>query len=123
MRSRASALVGLCLLLGGCVGEGAVTWEDDIGPLIAAECSGCHGGSEPESDLTLDTRENLLALEATQADFMLVEPGAHIDSYLWHKLANTQTIAGGSGSAMPQGSQLDPVDIDRVADWIDAGAQ
>jgi hypothetical protein len=113
----------LCCFLGGCAVEGTLTWEDEIGPLIVSECGGCHGGADPESNLRFDTRENLLSLESTQTDLMLVEPGAHIDSYLWHKLANTQLIAGGSGSAMPQGAQLDPVDIDIVAEWIDAGAE
>lgn len=115
------ALLGAALVttLSGCA---APTWEADVGPLFAAECASCHGGSSPEADLLLDDRDALVDAPATQADMPLLSPGDHLDSYLWHKLANTQTIAGGSGSAMPQGRVLDDELVDLVADWIDAGA-
>lgn len=111
--------VGLGLVLAGCA---APTWEEDVGPLFAVECASCHSGSTPEADLLLDDRDALVDAPAAQADMPLLAPGDHLDSYLWHKLANTQAIAGGSGSAMPQGRVLDAAVVDLVADWIDAGA-
>ncbi len=109
----------LLALLAGCA---APTWDADIGPLLRAECSGCHGGDEPEADFVIEERDDIVDVPATQADMALVTPGDALDSYLWHKLANTQAIAGGSGSAMPQGQVLDDADVERVRDWIEAGA-
>ena len=117
MRGLLAAALGITLA--SCT---ASTWEDDVEPLFAAECASCHSGSTPEADLLLDDRDALIDAPATQADMPLVSPGDHLDSYLWHKLANTQAIAGGSGSAMPQGRVLDDELVDLVGDWIDAGA-
>lgn len=119
MRALAPGLAAVALLA-GCA---APTWDADVGPLLVGECSGCHGGAEPEAGFVLEGRDDIVDVPATQADMLLVTPGDSLDSYLWHKLANTQAIAGGSGSAMPQGQVLDDLDVELVGDWIEGGAR
>jgi hypothetical protein len=52
-----------------------------------------------------------------------IEPGNHLQSYLWHKINGTQLSAGGSGVRMPQfGPFFSAAELDGIAGWIDAGA-
>ena len=51
----------------------------------------------------------------------LIEPGNHLQSYLWHKVAGTQSIAGGLGQQMPLANHWSSEDIDLLAQWIDLG--
>jgi hypothetical protein len=52
----------------------------------------------------------------------LIEPGNHLQSYLWHKVAGTQSIAGGLGRRMPVNHEWPEEDIEMLARWIDLGA-
>lgn len=113
------------LLLAGCpsADPDGVLWED-VAPLFNAECAGCHGGAEPEADLVIDGPDALVGVQSAQTtDMPLVTAGDPLQSYVWHKLENTQTVAGGSGSVMPQSGLLDAADIELVEAWIDAGAR
>jgi hypothetical protein len=52
-----------------------------------------------------------------------VSPGNPKKSYLLHKLRGTQSGAGGNGQQMPLGgSPLPPDAIDKISQWIGAGA-
>lgn len=116
------------LLLAGCVPEEettALSFERDVAPLFWGECNVCHEGETPDADLELweDPYGNTVGVPSTQTDMALVEPGDHLYSYLWHKINGTQTIAGGSGTAMPLDGLLSADEVALVAAWIDAGAQ
>ena len=51
-----------------------------------------------------------------------VEPNDSTLSYLMHKLDGTQVGAGGGGTEMPPGAQLQQWERDAIRAWIDAGA-
>ena len=120
--------LGLALLLGGC-GPNAeqpeettqTPFERDLAPLLAM-CSGCHGGTTPEAGLDLTDPRTILEAPSKQIDMPLVEPGNHLRSYLWHKVAGTQSIAGGLGRSMPPDEPWSADDIELLARWIDLGA-
>ena len=90
-----------------------------------AGCIGCHAGEFPDGglDLTGDLYDRLLTTPSQQSALPLVEPFDSRASYLWHKLGGTQGIAGGSGTRMPLGEPLPAEVVDRVAEWIDRGAE
>jgi len=90
-----------------------------------AGCIGCHAGEFPDGglDLTGDLYDRLLTTPSQQSALALVEPFDSRASYLWHKLGGTQGIAGGSGTRMPLGDALPDEVVDRVAEWIDRGAE
>lgn len=111
------------LFMVGC-GSPGLTFEDDIAPIVQRECTGCHAGSSADADLDLrdDPFGTLINRDSAQAEFPLIEAGDALDSYAWHKINGTQTLAEGSGSSMPLGRWLLPEEIDLIGDWIDAGA-
>lgn len=108
----------------GTTGE-AVGFAADVWPIFAPRC-GCHLDGDGAGKLELAKSvayENLVGQPSTQApDLLLVAPGAAEDSYLWHKLNNSQKSVGGTGKRMPPGGALDPAEIELVALWIDEGA-
>ena len=95
-------------------------YERDLAPLLLA-CTGCHSGDEPESGLDLTDIWAISGQESTQTEMSLLEPYNHLESYLWHKVAGTQGIAGGLGTSMPIGDTWSEENIDLLALWIDLG--
>ncbi len=96
-------------------------FERDLAPKLA-DCLGCHGGAEPDAGLDLSDPQTLVGIESGQLGMALIEPGDHLQSYLWHKVAGTQSIAGGMGQRMPVNHEWSDDDIDLLARWIDLGA-
>jgi hypothetical protein len=130
MRVLTLALLGSVLLSGcdslppapGSTPEVAQTpFERDLAPKIA-DCFGCHTGENPEAGLNLLDMQALIGVESSQLKMALIEPGNHLQSYLWHKVAGTQSIAGGLGRQMPVNHEWPKEDIDLLARWIDLGA-
>jgi hypothetical protein len=124
--ARAGCWLALVLALGACVEDsGSLSYATDIEPILLQTCARCHAGADPEGEIAfIDAGfDGLLALDSQQVDMAFVEPGDSLHSYLWHKMNASQNIAGGSGSAMPQGELLDAATVQLVADWIDAGAR
>lgn len=112
------------LLLAGCGVREGTSYEVDIAPLIAYECSGCHAGDEAEAglDLVSDPWATLVEGGSAQSSLPLIEPGDALRSYLWHKVNGTQALADGAGSNMPLGRWLTEEEIDLLGTWIDEGA-
>jgi hypothetical protein len=52
----------------------------------------------------------------------LVTPGDSLNSYLFHKVNGTQSLADGSGTQMPIGQAMSDDEIDLIRQWIDDGA-
>jgi len=122
----------LVVLSGGCEGSPSPTvdpeltaqqtpFERDLAPKLAG-CLGCHGGGSPEGGLVLSDMQALVGVTSAQLDMALIEPGNHLQSYLWHKVAGTQAIAGGLGRRMPVNHSWPEEDVDLLARWIDLGA-
>lgn len=121
-----AVLAAVCV--GGCEGSSPNAsdaaqspFERDLQPKLA-QCLGCHGGSTPEGGLDLADIQALVGVQSAQLDMALIEPGDHLQSYLWHKVAGTQSIAGGLGRQMPTNERWSDEDVDLLARWIDLGA-
>jgi hypothetical protein len=96
-------------------------YERDLAPKIQA-CVYCHSGEEAKAGLDLvDIQVNVDA-PSSQINMALISPGNHLQSYLWHKVAGTQSIAGGLGQRMPLDHQWSDEDVEFLATWIDLGA-
>lgn len=96
-------------------------FERDLAPKFN-ECIGCHhGGEEPSGALDLSNFWVLDGVESSQVKMPLITAGYHLESYLWHKVAGTHSIAGGLGQRMPVNVQWSQDDVDLLAQWIDLG--
>ena len=94
----------------------------DVWPILDAHCS-CH--KDGAGMLRLNAAEayaNLVGQPSGQAPLMIVEPSSAIDSYLWHKINDTQLEVGGFGQRMPSGGLIEQEKREQIAAWIDAGA-
>ena len=90
----------------------------DIQTLFEAPCGVCHNATFP----TLDDLEGWANLASNQSDLLIVAPGDHQNSYLYHKVAGTHmdAPANGSGLIMPMGGIPFTADqVALVAAWID----
>lgn len=83
----------------------ALTWDADIGPLLASQCGACHGSF---GGLDLSTYAGALAGGVSGPAVVAGDPGASI-------LVLRQQEGGHPG-------QLSPEDLALVVEWIEAGA-
>jgi hypothetical protein len=104
--------------------------RDRVQPALYQTCAltGCHIGPFISEDLDLSTAasSHLLSVgvPSRQSPLLRVLPGRPSQSYLWHKLAGSQSTVGGSGDRMPQGGPyLSQSDMDAVRAWILEGAR
>lgn len=89
-----------------------LTYEDDIRPILKANCFHCHGG-EAEVEGNLDVRLRRTLVEGGYSGAALV-PGDRDASFMYQRI-----IAG----EMPPGDhKLSGEEIERIGRWIDAGA-
>lgn len=80
-----------------------VTYTNFIGALMANQCTGCHGGTNPSGNLRLTTYDEVKASGQS--------------GKLYGSIARLQGY-----SAMPQGGQaLSPCFVRKVKTWVDAG--
>lgn len=105
-----------------------VDYMTDIQPIWDMSCvTGCHvaGGSGAGTglilspDLSYDTLVDVMSLGAP--GLVRVAPGDYENSYVWHKIKNTQIEVGGSGSQMPPGGLPEDA-VAKIEAWIEAGA-
>ena len=132
---RAAAAALVAALLPACGDDsslGPAEEEGDQGPVtmaaLAAEIftpkcatSGCHAGATPAAALSLEAdrlAEMIGAASNQEAGAKLIDPGNPDGSYLISKVKGT-----GSGNPMPIGMDpLTPKAIQRIIDWVAAGA-
>ena len=100
------------------------TYQHDIFPLLQDHCTRCHDRTNPEAGLDLFSTgiEGLVNTPAAQSPLDLVVPGDSLNSYLFHKINGTQSLAEGSGTQMPVGLPMEQEDVDLIQLWIDNGA-
>ncbi len=101
----------------GDTGPAPLTYSDVESYFVTA-CAGCHGGS---GGFTL-SYANLLANSVDVPTMPLVDPGDPSNSYVWHKLNNTQGTVGGAGGVMPPSGPLPATVRDTIEQWILDGA-
>lgn len=111
----------------GSIDENVVftTTYADVQAIFDGSCTrACHGAPVPTGDLRLsgDSWPNIVNAPSSQAPLDIVEPFSTTDSYLWHKLQDTQTSVGGSGSMMPKTGRISDADLSTIEAWILDGA-
>ena len=88
-----------------------------------AACTSCHAGDSPPAGLKLTAAvsyANLVDVNSTQVTALKrIKPNDAANSYLIHKVEGTQAVYG----QMPLGgAPLSVADINKIKDWINAGA-
>tara|TARA_B100000780_G_scaffold245576_1_gene189701 strand:- start:192 stop:560 length:369 start_codon:yes stop_codon:yes gene_type:complete len=85
----------------------AISYVDNIEPIITSNCTSCHSGATPSASLNLDSFDavKLSALNTTNEGL----------------LNRVQRLEGESG-AMPTNYRLTQCQIDQIHTWIDQGA-
>jgi len=103
-------------------GDGVLDFDSDIWPIFQA-CS-CHLGGAGGLTLTeADAYANIVGVpSAVVPGLNLIEPDEPENSYLLHKLLDTQGEVGGGGTLMPPGDPLSAAELDLIEEWILAGA-
>jgi cytochrome c553 len=106
-----------CVLVAGLApaATAATDFARDVQPILHARCATCHGGSNPQGNLTVLTRTGLLKGGQTGP---AIVPGAG------HRSLLIQRITGSAkGPRMPLNAQpLNDGEIQVLARWIDEGA-
>ena len=95
-------------------------FERDLAPKLAV-CTGCHQPDTPAGIIDLTDIWSHIDAPSEQIDMPLIEPGNHLQSYLWHKVAGTQGVVGGLGQRMPVDILWPDEDVELLARWIDLG--
>ncbi len=103
------------------------SFEADVWPVLEQRCTaGCHESMTvaPHMPDAMAAYTSLVDAMSPTANAMLVVPGDPQASYLWHKLAATQTsVDGGGGLPMPATGDLCAVELQMIHAWILAGAE
>ncbi|MFO7563901.1 MAG: hypothetical protein R6X02_14740 [Enhygromyxa sp.] len=98
----------------------------DVWPVLENRCGtmGCHQNlSAPLMPDAATTYANLVGMPAAAAQANYVEPGDPDGSYLWHKIAGTQSsVPSGGGLTMPVGAALCGTEFQAIYAWILDGA-
>lgn len=95
-------------------GNETILYSRDIAPVLVAECTGCHGGNQASSNLSLDSFNGLLRGGNTGE---IIVPGKPDESLLIQKLR------GMAGARMPlRKPALDDEVIAKFVTWIAEGA-
>jgi ankyrin repeat protein len=91
-----------------------VNYEEQVRPILAARCFGCHGPRQQQSGLRLDLRQNALR----GGDYgVVIVPGHSAESKLFQRL-----IGSDAGLQMPPTGELPANEIATLRAWIDSGA-
>ncbi|MGB1015177.1 MAG: hypothetical protein ACPG4T_13670 [Nannocystaceae bacterium] len=100
-------------------------FADKIYPDIISPRCGCHVGGSGGLSMPdmMGAYNNLVDAPSGDVPGMnRVEPGDPDNSYMFHKISNTQGDVGGAGGRMPLGGELSAADISMIEDWILDGA-
>ena len=91
-----------------------VSYEQQVRPILANRCFGCHGPRQQQSGLRLDLRQNALR----GGDYgVVIVPGRAAESKLIQRLMGSD-----AGLQMPPTGALPPDEIAVLRTWIDSGA-
>ncbi len=93
--------------------EPAVSFQEDILPILQASCvgQGCHAGPNPQVGLNLET---YAGFEKGSGGGPVFNPGDSKGSKVVRRI---------DGGGMPPGAPLDGAQIQLFKDWIDEGAK
>jgi mono/diheme cytochrome c family protein len=101
---------------GGAAAPGGVSFVDDVAPIIADNCLGCHGMNNPRANLRLDT---FAGWKRGGQNGQLLTAGAPNRSLILARL-----LAPNPNQRMPRGQEpLEREEITTIANWINEGAK
>jgi hypothetical protein len=113
-------------------GPVVLSFEGDIQPIFDRSCAlpDCHGDPEEfageglvlKPGKSYDLLVNVHASQVRSGDVLRVEPGNPDRSYLVAKIRGTHTQLGGRGAPMPLDGSLPEGDLEKIVQWIMAGA-
>ena len=106
--------------------DGAGVIFADVQSVFTRECVMCHQPYDAKGELTLHPGgawANVVNVTSSQMDMLLVKPGDPEQSYLYRKLTDTHTEAGGNGEEMPFDARLTATQLEIVRSWIEQGAR
>lgn len=116
--SRCSSLALVTLAsLTATVAAASPDFDREIAPLLAAKCLKCHGAAAPEGGLSLASRESALRPRGDSPP--VIVPRDPDRSELLRRI----TLTDPDERMPPTGEPLSAAEIDRVRDWIAAGAE
>jgi len=131
MRAKAT-VVAMAVIFAGALAfavaqEGAVSYAKDVEPLFVAACGDCHGAENPKKGLDLSQghgRADLLDRQSQEVrELALLKAGDPAASYLWHKLAHTNTEGRGMPRTIFSAKKLPQEQLDLIERWIKEGAK
>jgi len=106
---------------------GGLSFAADVwDPILSMKCAPCHtagvsGGLMMGSDAAAAYAAMVDVKSSSSLDH--VEPGDSKQSYIFHKISNTQAdVPMGSGGKMPQVGEITPAELATITEWIDGGA-
>lgn len=90
-----------------------VSFKEDIQPLIAANCLGCHSGPKAKEGIDMSSFKTLIT---TGEHGPIIKPGSAADSMM------VKAMNGDGMDVMPPKGKLSAEDIAKVTAWIEEGA-
>lgn len=101
---------------GGTPADTGVSFVDDVAPVIAENCLGCHGADNPRANLRLDT---FAGWKGGGESGRLLTAGAPNRSLILARL-----VARNDNQRMPRGAEpLERDEINAIATWVRQGAK
>src|SRR6185436_9810102 len=97
------------------IGFGAVDFDREVHPILAARCFACHAGDKRSGGLSLSNYSEILRGGKTGK---VVNPGSSRDSLIVRRV-----LGDGTPVMPPVGERLAAAEIDVLRAWIDEGAR
>ncbi len=107
---------GLWLSGGLAAEERGVDYETDIAPLLARHCVSCHGAEKRQGGLRLTNRRD--AFTPSDSGEPVLISGDPEGSILWERISSPDE----SLRMPPEGPSLSAQELEKVRQWIEAGA-
>lgn len=108
--------------VGGAGGGGSLSAysQGEVQALFESRCTPCHVSQSSGSlSLSPDFTTTTVDVPSGQSSLDRIEPGSRDLSYLFHKVAGTQSSVSGSGSQMPPSNPLGAIEMERLGRYID----
>src|SRR5690606_424398 len=97
--------------------EKAVSFTDQVKPILARKCYACHGPGDAESGLRLDRKENAIA--ETDSGLHAIVPGNLEESELIARVTAEDEFT----RMPPEGKPLTEEEVQILKTWISEGAE